>query len=64
MKLIVANNKHIEQKVKLCITDLVLRNSTVSILFLYDKVIDSQLLQTAFQQVLNIYPLYSSHPAY
>ena len=60
MKLIKANKKHIERSINLCITDLVLRNSTVSVLFLYEKPIDSQQLENAFNEVLNLYPLYLS----
>ena len=55
-----AQDKINEKIINLCITDLILRNSTVSVLFLYDKEINAQQFQEALQQVLALYPIYSS----
>ncbi len=41
--------------ITLCITDLILRNSSVSVLFLYDKEINCQKFKVALQQVLTLY---------
>jgi len=63
MELIFANrapSKVSKKVINLCITDLILRNSSVSVLFLYDKEINSQKFKVALQQVLTLYPLYSA----